>query len=205
MAGNDPPRSAGRDAPPGGFEAKGDGGRARHSGPQNSRSRFHQLEAIGMTALRAIVSGLSGLFLTVACATVVPAQQVTRDGIAFDDAKHRGWYVRFWTGSCKELKVICLSGAPYWSEIMQRLLANVPADRQERLRTRLVLLGQSIGYEWAKENAIRRIDNGHIKSWSADLKRNAHDPEPAVSRIEQQSRALLGGTGQPQPSHATRP
>jgi len=157
-----------------------------------------------MTALRAIVSGLSGLFLSVACATAVPAQQVTKDGIAFDDAKHRGWYVRFWTGSCKELKVICLSGAPYWGEIMQRLLDNVPAAQQERLRTRLVLLGQSIGYEWAKENNVRRINNDHIKSWSADLKQNAHDPEPAVSRIEQHSRALLGGTGQPRPSHASR-
>lgn len=157
-----------------------------------------------MTALRAIVSGLFGLLLSAVCATAVPAQQVTQDGIAFDDAKHRGWYVRFWTGSCRELKVICLSGAPYWGEIMQRLLASVPADRQERLRTRLILLGQSIGYEWAKENSIRRINNDHIKSWSADLKRNARDPEPAVSRIEWHSRTLLGGTGQPRPSHASR-
>jgi hypothetical protein len=154
-----------------------------------------------MRALRAIVTGL---FLSVLGATAVPAQQVSQDGIAFDDAKHRGWYVRFWTGSCKELRVICMSGAPYWGEIMQRLLVNVPADRQERLRTRLILLGQSIGYEWAKENNVRRINNDHIKTWSADLKQNAADPEPAVSRIEQESRTLLGGTGSPRPSHAQR-
>jgi hypothetical protein len=154
-----------------------------------------------MRALRAIVTGL---FLSVLGATAVPAQQVSQDGIAFDDAKHRGWYVRFWTGSCKELRVICMSGAPYWGEIMQRLLANVPADRQERLRTRLILLGQSIGYEWAKENNVRRINNDHIKTWSADLKQNVANPEPAVSRIEQESRTLLGGTGSPRPSHAQR-
>lgn len=154
--------------------------------------------------MRAIISGLSGLLLSVAGATGVSAQGVTQDGIAFDDAKHRGWYVRFWTGSCKDLRVICMSGAPYWGEIMQRLLVNVPADRQEKLRTRLVLLGQSIGYEWAKENNVRRINNDHIKSWSADLRQNAHDPEPAVSRIERQSRTLLGGTGSPRPSHAQR-
>jgi hypothetical protein len=157
-----------------------------------------------MTALRSILRGLSGLVLSAACATAVPAQQVSQDGIAFDDAKHRGWYVRFWTGSCKELKVICMSGAPYWGEIMQRLLAAVPAERQERLRTRLVLLGQGIGYEWAKENAVRRINNAHIKSWSSDLKQNHRDPEPAVARIEQQLRTLLGGTGSPRPSHALR-
>lgn len=97
-----------------------------------------------MRALRAIVSGL---FLTVLGATPIPAQQVSQDGIAFDDAKHRGWYVRFWTGSCKELRVVCLSGAPYWGEIMQRLLVNVPAERQDKLRTRLIVLGQRIGYE----------------------------------------------------------
>jgi predicted secreted protein len=154
--------------------------------------------------LRAIISALSGLALSVAGATAVPAQQVSQDGIAFDDAKHRGWYVRFWTGSCKELRVVCMSGAPYWGEIMQRLLANVPADRQERLRTRLILLGQSIGYEWAKENNVRRINNDHIKTWSSDLKQSAADPEPAVSRIEQESRTLLGGTGSPRPSHAQR-
>jgi hypothetical protein len=154
-----------------------------------------------MRALRAIVTGV---FLSMLSATSAPAQSVTQDGIAFDDAKHRGWYVRFWTGSCKELRVVCLSGAPYWGEIMQRLLANVPADRQERLRTRLILLGQSIGYEWAKENNVRRINNDHIKTWSADLKHNAQNPEPAVSRIEQESRTLMGGTGSPRPSQAQR-
>ena len=154
-----------------------------------------------MRALRAIVTGF---FLSVLSATSVPAQSVTQDGIAFDDAKHRGWYVRFWTGSCQELRVVCLSGAPYWGEIMQRLLTNVPAERQDKLRTRLILLGQRIGYEWAKENNVRRIDNDHIKTWSADLKQNTADPEPAVSRIEQQARQLLGGTGDPRPAHASR-
>jgi hypothetical protein len=78
--------------------------------------------------LRAIITAV---FLSALGATSVPAQSVSQAGIAFDDAKHRGWYVRFWTGSCKELRVICFSGAPYWSEIMQRLLVNVPAERQE--------------------------------------------------------------------------
>ena len=154
-----------------------------------------------MSALRAIVTGL---LLTVAGASSASAQAVTQDGIAFDDAKHRGWYVRFWTGSCKDLRVICMSGAPYWGEIMQRLLTNVPAQQQDKLRTRLVLLGQRIGYEWAKENNIRKIDNDHIKTWSADLKQNVTDPEAAVTRIEHQARQLLGGTGDPRPAHALR-
>lgn len=154
-----------------------------------------------MSVLRAIIIGL---FLSALGATSVPAQGVTQDGIAFDDAKHRGWYVRFWTGSCKELRVICLSGAPYWSEIMQRLLVNVPGGQRDILRTRLILLGQRIGYEWAKENDVRRINNDHIKTWSSDLEANVANPEQAVTRIELQARALLGGTGDPRPAHASR-
>jgi hypothetical protein len=154
--------------------------------------------------MRLLKSFITAFFLSVLGATSVPAQSVSQDGISFDDAKHRGWYVRFWTGSCKELQVTCLSGTPYWGEIMQRLLANVPADRQEKLRTRLILLGQRIGYEWAKENNVRRIDNGHIKGWSSVLKQSSTDPEPAVAHIEQQARQLLGGTGDPRPAHASR-
>lgn len=151
--------------------------------------------------MRAIITAV---FLSALGVPSVPAQSVSQDGIAFDDAKHRGWYIRFWTGSCKELRVICLSGAPYWSEIMERLLANVPPERREMLRTRLILLGQRIGYEWAKENDVRRINNDHIKTWSSELKQSVANPEPAVTRIEQQARVLLGGTGDPRPAHAER-
>lgn len=156
---------------------------------------------IGTQILRTIITGLFVALLGTASAG---AQTPTYDGLAFDSAKHRGWYVRFWTGSCADLRnVICLSGAPHWNEIMQRLLATVPAERRERLTARLMLLGRSVGYEWAKENDIRRIDNGHIKTWTSDLK-NSADPEAAVGRIEGQARFLMGGTGDPRPARAGR-
>ncbi|MGH7006593.1 MAG: hypothetical protein ACREIP_21820 [Alphaproteobacteria bacterium] len=79
---------------------------------------------------------------------------------------------------------------------MGRLLASAPAARREQIRARLVLLGRKIGYEWAKENNVRRIDNGHIKRWSSDLE-SGGDVEAAVARIEGQARQLLGGTGDP--------
>lgn len=149
--------------------------------------------------MRALFAGLA---LSVLGAAAAPAQNVVQDGIAFDNAKHRGWYIRFWTGSCKQLRVFCMSGAPYWSAIVERLLAGVPVERRERMRARLVLLGQRIGYEWAKENDIRRIDDSDIRRWSSDLQRNTANPEPAVLRIEQQARQKLGGTGDPRPAFA---
>lgn len=160
---------------------------------------------IGTQILRQILRTIiTGLFVALLGTASAGAETATYDGLAFDNAKHRGWYVRFWTGSCAELrKVICLSGAPHWNEIMQRVLAAVPAERRERLAVRLILLGRSVGYEWAKENDIRRIDNAHIKSWTTDLK-NSADPESAVGRIEAQSRSLMGGTGDPRPASAGR-
>jgi hypothetical protein len=163
---------------------------------------FRQHEPTGMKPLRAIIAGI---LLSVLGATGVPAQGVTDGGITFDSATHRAWYVRFWTGSCREVRSLCLSGAPYWGEIMQRLLAHVPADRREQVRARLIVLGQRIGYEWAKDNDIRRIDDGDIQRWSADLKRNIAHPEPAIARLEQKVRGRLGGTGDPRPSYARRP
>jgi hypothetical protein len=155
--------------------------------------------------LRAIIISLFAAFIS---ASSVHAQSVARsvtyDGIAFDDAKHRGWYIRFWNGSCAELRnVVCLSGSPHWNEIMERLLAAAPAARREQIQVRLILLGRKVGYEWAKENNIRRIDNGHIKRWTSDLKQSG-DVEAAVARIEAQAGSLLGGTGDPIPSHARR-
>jgi len=156
---------------------------------------------MGTQVLKKVITGLFAALLGTAPSG---AQTVNYDGLAFDNAKHRGWYVRFWTGSCAELRnVICLSGTPHWNDITQRLLASVPAERRERLTVRLILLGRSVGYEWAKENDIRRIDNAHIKTWTSDLK-SATDPESAVGRIESQSRMLIGGTGDPRPARAAR-
>ena len=141
-------------------------------------------------------------FSAIAATAAAQVQTATYDGLSFNDAKHRGWYVRFWNGSCGELRgVFCMSGAPYWGEIMQRLLVNVPAERRAQIRTRLVVLGRTVGYEWAKENDIRRIDDSHIKRWTSALKK-AGDVEPAVASIEAESRQLLGIAADPMRGYA---
>lgn len=157
--------------------------------------------------LRKIITGLFSAFIGLSAAAGIAsaqaqAQTASYDGLAFNDAKHRGWYVRFWNGSCAELRgVICMSGAPHWGEIMQRLLVSVPAERRTQVQTRLVVLGRTVGYEWAKENDIRRIDNGHIKRWTNALKQTA-DVEATVAGIEAESRQLLGVAADPMRGYA---
>ena len=113
-------------------------------------------------------------------------------GLAFDDAKHRLWYARFWTGKCAGLSFFsCFSGKPYWHETMRRLVAAAPAERREALAARLLALGRKIGHEWAKENDIRRISTDHIRTWYARLEKS--DGETAIAAIEAEATRLLAG------------
>jgi hypothetical protein len=112
-------------------------------------------------------------------------------GLAFDDAKHRLWYARFWTGHCTGLSFFaCRSGAPYWHETSRRLVAAAPAGRREALSARLFALGRKIGHEWAKENDVRKIGTDDIRAWYAQLEKAA-DGEAAVARVEAEAAALL--------------
>lgn len=128
-------------------------------------------------------------------ATPIAAQAdhmpVPSDGLAFDDASHRLWYARFWTGHCTGLSFfVCRSGAPYWHETMRRLVSTAPAARREVLSARLFALGRKIGHEWAKENDVRKISTDHIRAWYAQLEKAA-DGEAAVARVEAEAAALL--------------
>ena len=120
------------------------------------------------------------------------SSDVPYDGLSFDDAKHRLWYARFWTGKCTGLSFFsCFSGEPYWNETMRRLLAKAPAERRGALAARLLDLGRKIGHEWAKENDIRRISTDHIRAWHARLEKS--DSDAALAAIEAEAARLLAG------------
>jgi hypothetical protein len=117
---------------------------------------------------------------------------VPYEGLAFDDANHRLWYARFWTGHCTGLSFfVCRSGAPYWHETTRRLVAAAPAERRGALAARLFALGRAIGHEWAKENDIRRISTDHVRAWYAKLEKS--DGETAIASIEAEAARLLAG------------
>ncbi len=116
---------------------------------------------------------------------------VPYDGLSFDDAQHRLWYARFWTGRCTGLSFfVCRSGKPYWHETMQRLVAGAAAERRQAFAARLFALGRKIGYEWARENDIRKISTENLRAWYAVLDASA-DGEAAIARVEAEAAALL--------------
>jgi hypothetical protein len=111
-----------------------------------------------------------------------PSDAAPYSKLTFDDREHRLWYRRFWTGSCNGLIFRCLPGAPYWQEMMNRLVQKVPPGRQDEAKNKACIVGKFVGYEWAKDNAIRRIDTADVSAWIRRLE-NAVDPLGALNDI----------------------
>ena len=133
------------------------------------------------------------LFIALLAAAPARAQEadVPYQGLSFDDAKHRLWYARFWTGKCTGLAFYeCRSGEPNWNETTRRLATTAPAERRAALSARLLKLGRSVGHEWAKENDVRRISTDHIRTWYIVLD-EAKDAEAAIAQIESEAARAL--------------
>ena len=139
-----------------------------------------------------VVAMLAGAPLAKAPAATAQSADVPYEGLTFDDANHRLWYARFWTGHCTGLSLfVCFPGKPYWNETMKTLVAAAPAERRREFAARLLQLGRKVGHEWAKENDIRKISTEHIRAWYAKLDK-ATDNEAAIADIEAEASRLLG-------------
>jgi len=84
-----------------------------------------------------------------------------------------------------------------WRDIMRDVLRVFSPEEQERQRGRLDALGEKIGREWARDNDIRRIDDGMLHSWGALLRQASRKKVPenmaaTIHRIDQEVNSLLG-------------
>ncbi len=82
-----------------------------------------------------------------------------------------------------------------WEKISQEILASAPPHVREQQRQQLAILGQKIGAEWCKDNAIRKVDNDMLKKWGKLLKKTAKkSPEQlpeVIASIDRQVSDLL--------------
>lgn len=106
--------------------------------------------------------------------------------LVFASSDHRAWYGRFWTGKCDGLSfwqsIRCQPGEPAWNELVDRTLARVPAGHRPYLRYVLWRLGRLIGFEWAKDNVVRKIDTDELRTWFGWLDKD-RDVDGALNRI----------------------
>lgn len=122
-----------------------------------------------------------------------PARFDRNAGLAFDDRKHRAWYGRFWTGRCDGLGFFdfCSQEGGSWPDTIAATLDNLPPAQRPRARAEMLAMGRMIGFEWARDNAIRKIDTADLRRWRTELSR-AGDRWAALGRICREAAVAVG-------------
>lgn len=117
------------------------------------------------------------------------------EGLEFDaeDPKHRLWYERFWTGRCDGLGLFdfCTESGGGWPDTVEKIAARADEEDRPRLRAELWAIGRMIGFEWARDNAIRRISTSDALRMAEELE-GASDPWRGLRRVCGEARATLG-------------
>ncbi len=72
----------------------------------------------------------------------------------------QGWIKTFFEGNWL---------VPGWNARSASLLDASPPAERAALRDRLQQLGDRIAPEWARDNGVRRIDNGDLERWGKAL------------------------------------
>jgi len=118
-------------------------------------------------------------FVTPVCRGIAPAL-----AIKFDDATHRAWYRRFWSGQCQGLgPFTCFAGYPNWNAVVAQLAAEAAPGDRARATAEICQMGQVIGVEWARDNAIRRISTEDLRRLTKVL----DGAGPLETRLQQTS------------------
>ena len=75
--------------------------------------------------------------------------------------KEQEWFRKFYEGT------FLVKG---WKARMNELLDNIPDQDKESMGALLAELGEKIGWEWAKENHVRRVDTQMLQQWGENLR-----------------------------------
>jgi len=77
--------------------------------------------------------------------------------------EEKNWFLKF------------QNGIPFfdgWKDISQNIISNFPEEEKKKIKTNLKKLGDKIGIEWAKDNAIRKIDTDMLRGWGKKIKKS---------------------------------
>ncbi len=127
-------------------------------------------------------------FVRADCARVLPPYNT----LTFDDSTHRAWYRRFWTGNCAGLPMFsCVSGSPNWNAFVDQAASRANIQQRPQIIASACRLGHLIGFEWAKDNAIRRISTADLPGLT-DMALNNPDIATGLRQATNRANAMLG-------------
>jgi hypothetical protein len=87
--------------------------------------------------------------------------------------KEQEWYRKFNNGT------LLVKG---WKARMNELLDNLPDQDKESVGALLSELGEKIGWEWAKDNRVRRVDTAMLQQWGENLQAARRSGQEALAR-----------------------
>jgi len=70
-----------------------------------------------------------------------------------------------------------------WEQIADSLLQRLSTDERAEQQRMLTELGNKIGREWCRDNAVRKIDTAMLKKWSNRLKSTANEKPHLLTEV----------------------
>ena len=70
-----------------------------------------------------------------------------------------------------------------WQEITEDILSTTPPELREKQQVALEKLGRKIGYEWSKDNSVRKIDTKMLQTWGRLLQDTAGENPQQVKEV----------------------
>ncbi|MGD9098574.1 MAG: hypothetical protein PVF97_10840 [Desulfobacterales bacterium] len=101
--------------------------------------------------------------------------------------QERDWLKKFYEGT------FLVKG---WKAQVKELLEDFQGEERDTANDLLSDLGEKIGREWSKDNAVRRIDTSQLKQWGASLtSARKKGPEALIAEIRAIDQAVNGMLG----------
>jgi hypothetical protein len=117
----------------------------------------------------------------------VNLQTLFLEGGAMTSKQERDWLKKFYEGT------FLVKG---WKAQVKELLEDFQGEERDTANDLLSDLGEKIGREWSKDNAVRRIDTSQLKQWGASLtSARKKGPEALIAEIRAIDQAVNGMLG----------
>lgn len=84
------------------------------------------------------------------------------------------WYWRFHDG------VAMFDG---WNKITNAVVEKFPEHERGKVMMVMQLLGHKIGYEWSRDNKVRRVDTDMLRAWGRDLRKAGAENHVQLARV----------------------
>jgi hypothetical protein len=86
----------------------------------------------------------------------------------------RKWYHRFQEG------IPCFDG---WKKITQAVVEKFPEHERESRLAAMQALGFKVGYEWSRDNRVRKVNTDMLRAWGRELRKAGAENHVQLAQV----------------------